>query len=553
MVGRTQSQTFNEAEQFLNEEIFNRQVLVARFLVAQFELFTNMCEGRSYNCIHWLSRNISKDHKGFSYEMLISIAANPFLPYEVRAAVLKLIIVLYVDRFPQVEKVGRAHIPEKLWVFRDVNESGLKEVSIPVIRDLNLLEDSSVLPHFALGAEHEFAKEENQLLSFKSDSKYYLLSRVGDEFLKHCAGSLVHEDEAQNMYLQSVLTCEQLLLSTGFKSSIKKLRALLGPAGRILDGRSDKDTAENYFSPTARRFVDQGGSNYEAVLGAKKKIIEMLTTTYELRENYQLGRILALFKSWADGPRPSLFGMRSAFKSNARLFVDEFKAAKEGKTVPLPRGHPLNAKLLVYFTKLCSIDTLDESRHLDLINLTGGGDLTSVLLDCMMYEDDNIFSAAFRLLNKYFSQRSNLCRNVSSIYLLDDEKVPLFKTVYNLKNECDQLGFYLRSFERWGVTSIVSSGKIDQSIFKKVQVTAKNLSSLLITDENSDALKATKETDGVELATISREESKTSESPSYVNTHYQHVYVMYNVIYSLLQRIFLMCFSNKQNSRSGAG
>ena len=355
------------------------------------------------------------------------------------------------------------------------------------------------------------------------------------------------------MYLQSVLTCEQLLLSTGFKSSIKKLRALLEPAGRILDGRSDKDTAENYFSPTARRFLDQGGSNYEAVLGAKKKIIEMLTTTYELRENYQLGRILALFKSWADGPRPSLFGMRSAFKSNARLFVDEFKAAKEGKTVPLPRGHPLNAKLLVYFTKLCSIDTLDESRHLDLINLTGGGDLTSVLLDCMMYEDDNIFSAAFRLLNKYFSQRSNLCRNVSSIYLLDDEKVPLFKTVYNLKNECDQLGFYLRSFERWGVTSIVSSGKIDQSIFKKVQVTAKNLSSLLITDENSDALKATKETDGVELATISREESKTSESPSYVNTHYQHVYVMYNVIYSLLQRIFLMCFSNKQNSRSGAG
>ena len=64
-------------------------------MVSQVELMTQMCRGRSYNCIDWLARD-------FSYSMLMNIATNPLLPHVFRAATTDFARALYVDRFPQV-------------------------------------------------------------------------------------------------------------------------------------------------------------------------------------------------------------------------------------------------------------------------------------------------------------------------------------------------------------------------------------------------------------------------------------------------------------------
>ena len=69
----------------------------------------------------------------------------------------------------------------------------------------------------------------------------------------------------------------------------------------------------------------------------------------------------------------------------------------------------------------------------------------------MMYEDDEIFSAAFRLLNQQFEQRKNLRKNLSQVYLLDTPQIPVFQNVYQLKGDCDQLGYMLRSYSKWGL------------------------------------------------------------------------------------------------------
>ena len=44
---------------------------------------------RSYNPIFWLE-------KVFSFDLLMNMAANPCLPYALRAAVVQLILVLFV-------------------------------------------------------------------------------------------------------------------------------------------------------------------------------------------------------------------------------------------------------------------------------------------------------------------------------------------------------------------------------------------------------------------------------------------------------------------------
>jgi hypothetical protein len=404
---RSSTVVSTQPERGADEEImFKRHLMIAEYLVAQFDLFTAMCQGRSYNCINWLSntKNTDDGPRGFSYEMLISIAANQFLPYTIRAAVIKFILVLYVDRYPQVNRVGRASIPEKLWVYHDESQELSKEEvrqgklledrGIPAIRLMKrtppLLKDRNALPIFTIGSHHEFFHEEDEQLCFPSDEKYYLISRVAHDFIESCADSVIHQDLHHNEFLQSVLSSEQLLLSAGFKASVEKLSNLLKPAGAILDGRTDKDTAEEYFDPPKKRFMNPGGGFFEEVLGAKKQIIDMLSSTYELRENYLLGRTLQLFRKWADGPK-HFFGMSSS-SDPYHVLVNYTKMKAKGKV--LPRNHHINVKLLAHFTKLMAGDTKDDAKLLDLVNLTSD-DLLSVLADVSLTRPPWLFARVF--------------------------------------------------------------------------------------------------------------------------------------------------------------
>ena len=75
-------------------EAFTRQETLAQCLVDEIHLLTQMCRGRSYNPIGILS-------KSFSYDLLMNMASNPWLPHAFRANVVRLTLAVYVDRFPQ--------------------------------------------------------------------------------------------------------------------------------------------------------------------------------------------------------------------------------------------------------------------------------------------------------------------------------------------------------------------------------------------------------------------------------------------------------------------
>ena len=136
--------------------------------------------------------------------------------------------------------------------------------------------------------------------------------------------------------------------------------------------------------------MNPGGGFFEEVLGAKKQIIDMLSSTYELRENYLLGRTLQLFRKWADGPK-HFFGMSSS-SDPYHVLVNYTKMKAKGKV--LPRNHHINVKLLAHFTKLMAGDTKDDAKLLDLVNLTSD-DLLSVLADVSLTRPPWLFARVF--------------------------------------------------------------------------------------------------------------------------------------------------------------
>ena len=75
--------------------MFKRNTQLASYLVAQIGVLCKMASGRSYNVIDWLTRT-------FSYEMLVSMASNYYLPYQITQGACNLVRVLYLDRYPQL-------------------------------------------------------------------------------------------------------------------------------------------------------------------------------------------------------------------------------------------------------------------------------------------------------------------------------------------------------------------------------------------------------------------------------------------------------------------
>jgi hypothetical protein len=92
---RIMSQRFKEHE--LAAEVFARKKQFSLYIVDQVNLMTQMCRGRSVNAITHLEGS-------FSYSLLLNMASNPWLPNRFRAAVVHLVLALYVDRYPQVIK-----------------------------------------------------------------------------------------------------------------------------------------------------------------------------------------------------------------------------------------------------------------------------------------------------------------------------------------------------------------------------------------------------------------------------------------------------------------
>jgi hypothetical protein len=95
--------------------------------------------------------------------------------------------------------------------------------------------------------------------------------------------------------------------------------------------------------------------------------------------------------------------------------------------------------------------------QLDLAILGEKPDLDQVLIDLMMYEDDELMSAALRLFDTSFAQRNKLRAalfEVSGRYLKKNETPNILTTVYALGNatwahEAPRLRRYSRAKGRY--------------------------------------------------------------------------------------------------------
>ena len=72
-------------------------------------MFARMAAGRNFSSIKWLTSTLS-------FDLLMNMATNPLVPYKFAAAVIELILALYVDRYPQVgfKKYCFPHILQNL-------------------------------------------------------------------------------------------------------------------------------------------------------------------------------------------------------------------------------------------------------------------------------------------------------------------------------------------------------------------------------------------------------------------------------------------------------
>jgi hypothetical protein len=265
---------------------FENQLLLANFVIAQMELLTQLCRGRSYNVITRLE-------KVFDYGLLMNITTNPHLPYKLAAKTLDLLLALFVDRFPQSRNCGAPSLPEKLWVYHEAPTKGRRRSTTPVIQTMNL-SSPTAFPVFSLPPQSSVAGHLDPVLSHPDHFKFFLLRT-------HCIGVIESFGKAGRMTNTSVdlnelaiaaIRTQQNLLKFGFQSTHEKLQALCAPNGALLDGRSDLQDRDQVFNPPRARY----SKSTPVLTQLKTGVIDTFFDVADLSTNFRLGQLLQLFQ-----------------------------------------------------------------------------------------------------------------------------------------------------------------------------------------------------------------------------------------------------------------
>jgi hypothetical protein len=173
-------------------------------------------------------------------------------------------------------------------------------------------------------------------------------------------------------------------------------------------------------------------------------VIDTFFDIGDLRANFRLAQLLNMFKekssAWADGSK-SLAAQEYIMQSTPAA-VDALYADFEAM---FPGGSGDGAKL-------------------DLAALTEKKDMDQALIDCMMYDDDNLMSAALRLLESNYGQRRQLRTALSEVTMLGHIRIPVYGDVHALRADLSELIYLNRTSTVWGVKSKIA-GAFDDDKF----------------------------------------------------------------------------------------
>jgi len=435
---------------------FARQEQLVQYFVAEISMLTRLCFGRSYNCIRMLQET-------FTYPMLISVIQNEHLPCTVRAAMLNLCRVIYVDRFPQMKNCARPSIPEVLWVFDEGDMPKEDMVATPIIHPISLKSAKSefAFPRFQISQSHKFFNDPDPFIGFPDHHKFHLLttglSNILDSF---DSGRIDHNNKSMNALATQTVTALSDLLSFGFLSSYDKMQKLVTSLVRLLDGRRDvmkvEYNGEDYadvegFTPPKLRF--ELTSNSTSVTGLKNAILDVLLVVSDFRCQFRLGKLLQLFKD--------------CYLDKKQL--KELKYFHACKLEEEPYEGFLNKELYEQFENLF---TMGDGKLLDFEEMSGQP-LMTILLDCLMYKDDRVHAKALELLERTYTQRFQLLQAIDNVILL--QTAPYYP---QLNADINYFVLLLRSTEVWAVSSKIS-GEFDKKKEKDFYEMVKSINKYL--------------------------------------------------------------------------
>lgn len=389
------------------KERLKRQIQLANYFAVQLKLLAKMCAGRSYNCIDSLEPH-------WPYTSLVSMASNSFLPCLVRTGALELCRVLYVDRYPQSPNCGRPSLPELLWVLDAAPQGTLpSEVAkladdaansgMPLVRPLHLRPtlkikaSASALPAAAMNSEG-------------GPTKFFLLRILANDIVNGFGplGRMAHDQKALNGLCQAAVEVILNLISFGFQSTYDKIKALTTGLVRIIDGRSDvqsvvaegdEEAEEVPFEPLKSRFELTTSS--PGVTSVKRFAIDALIQITHFRTQFRLGQLMDKFRQVTQDAK-----MAKELKKYHRYVAANAEKHYEGPLVQL-----VYATFERLFLK-------GDGKALMLEDLSGQ-DVDTVLLDCLMYDDDILHAKALELLERTYTQRKLLINAISDVILLE--------------------------------------------------------------------------------------------------------------------------------------
>jgi hypothetical protein len=443
----------------LAQERFDHQFVLASYIVAQLELFTNMCKGRSYNCIRWLE-------SAYSFDMLMNLATNPLLPSKLTGAAIGFVEALYVNRFPQMPYGGAPCLPEKLWVFDDEAHEGHRKSATPVLKTSLGLESLEAFPAFFLPSLSSAHGDPNPILSHPDHFKFFLLRSHCNQALRSfgTAGRIIHAEGDFNQFGMAVIQGQNALLEFGFQSTHIKLKDMCGPNALLLDGRSDLCSMGRVFDPPEARYK-QGGTEYETVTKLKVALIHTFNDVADLRANFRLGQLLHIFKEKAIAWHKAELGERN-------------KDFTWGKANSIKVGDPNSCAEAQYILQSTptAVDTLyadfermfpgggGEAAQLDLTELCDKPDMDTALVDAIMYDDDKLMCAALKLLESTYTQRRTLKKALQEVFLLETTDLPVYGDIHVLRADLTEVMYLIRTSSVWGVKSWLSGPFGDEQL-----------------------------------------------------------------------------------------
>ncbi|GMI00699.1 hypothetical protein TrST_g8820 [Triparma strigata] len=464
----------------------------ANYVLAQIELFESMCYGRSYNCIFKLQTM-------FPYTMTMGLIANEDLPDCVRNVFTRLMHRLWVDRYPHAPNCGRPQLPDLAWVASDLKMRGIEE--------------NGALPCFDLGDYHPLRLETDEFLKMSTHTKFFLLRDFVNDYLAQMGGSQGIGNKDKNELTTSILLMASDLMSFGFFATKGKVKDFLGPLINVLDGRGDrivkkeiKERSESDTSMTSNTSTNplhameiEGGDEENQVTAAdtsssspggskRQEKIQAFVDVHKAR--------MAVGRQRYDSDNPDavrvmnckinmfqVLGKVANMRANFRIqrFLYQFyQACQEGKIIVGSDGQIKEE----YFQAFEELFTSEDGAAMDMAKMSGDQPMDTYCLDLMLYRKDELYMSSLSFMRRRFGQRKALLGFLPKVTLLPSHRLPVFTDFKMLDQDLQQLRYFIRSYEVWGVRS--KSSGLDQETYLRVCLTLDNLYNFVYADSETN-------------------------------------------------------------------